>query len=214
MTLTKSDTKTYSENDILPVVVRADWVRGQSQGHWTYTAYAALPDDGNRYEILDGVLYMTPSPSFEHQNANVMISHYLVDHVKLKGLGKVLAAPFDVELPSGDVVQPDVLVVLKEHEEKITQSRLVGAPDLVVEIASPSTAGYDRAKKQTAYARAGVSEYWVVDTAAKSVELLLLQPATETQPAEYQSQGVFRGKATLPSKILNGFKVNVEKFFE
>jgi len=206
-------TKTEIESDILPVVVRADWVRGAAQGHWNYAAYATLPDDGNRYEILDGVLLMTPSPSFEHQNANAMISHYLVGHVKLKGLGQVLAAPFDVELPSGDVVQPDVLVVLKEYEERITQSRLVGAPDLVVEIASPSTAGYDRSKKQAAYTRAEVPEYWVVDTAAKTVELLVLQLATTTQPTEYQSQGVFRGKATLPSSLLTDFKVKVEQFF-
>ena len=202
MTITTKDLE-----DVLPVVTPANWIAGPSQGHWTYDDYAKIPEDGNRYEIIDGVLYMTPSPNFYHQKANVLITSYLVTHIKHKKLGEVLAAPFDVKLPFGDTVQPDVLVILNEHKERITPAKLEGAPDLVVEVASPSTAGYDRRQKQDAYARAAVPEYWIVNPEAQAVEVLVLE-----QDA-YRSLGVFRGKALLPSQVIAKFPVKVEQFF-
>ncbi|MGQ9548597.1 MAG: Uma2 family endonuclease [Roseiflexus sp.] len=192
--------------DILPVVTVATPIAGPPQGRWTYADYAALPDDGNRYEIIAGVLYMTPAPGTGHQMTSNIIATLLTIHVQFAGHGKVLTAPVDVELAPDTVVQPDIVVVLSANLSRITPSRIIGAPDLVVEILSPGTAGYDRREKQDAYARAGVGEYWIVDPAAQTVELLT--PA----PGGYRAHGVFRGQAHLPSSVVT-LPVPVERFF-
>ena len=110
------------------MVTPADHMPGPGQGHWTYKDYANLPDDGHRYEIVDGVLYMAPSPNRSHQNTAFEIASYLRSHVKLTGLGQVFIAPFDVELNTRTVVQPDVIVLLNHNLDKITFSRIIGAP--------------------------------------------------------------------------------------
>jgi Uma2 family endonuclease len=191
------------------VVVPANWVPGPRQGEWTYLHYAALPDDGQRYEIIDGALYaITPAPSVWHQKVVLRIARYLSTHVEDMGRGQVFIAPIDVELAYNVVVQPDILVILNEGKEKITPSRIIGAPDLVVEVSSPGTAGHDRREKQDAYAHAGIPEYWIADPLAQTVELLILDGAA------YRSSGVFQGKISLPSSIIPALKeVLVEQFF-
>lgn len=193
--------------DILPVVAPTDDVPGPPQGRWTYADYAALPDDGRRYEIVDGVLYVTPSPGEAHQRVSKWFVHYLTTAVELAELGRVYHAPFDVELAPSVVVQPDIIVVLSSNLHIITPSRIVGVPDLVVEILSPGSAGFDRREKQDAYARAGLGEYWLADPAARTVELLMLEGE------RYRSLGVFQGKAVLPSKVVPTLSVQVEQFF-
>ncbi len=193
--------------DVLPVVTVAAPLVGPPQGHWTYADYAALPNDGNRYEIIAGVLYMTPSPGTGHQITSNIIATLLTIHVQFAGYGKVLTALVDVELAPDTVVQPDIVVVLSANLDRITPSRIIGAPDLVVEILSPGTAGYDRREKQDAYTRAGVGEYWIVDPGAQTVELLTLDQGG------YRSQGVFRGQARLPSSAVT-LPVPVERFFQ
>jgi Uma2 family endonuclease len=193
--------------DVLPVVTAAAPIVGPPQGRWTYADYAALPDDGNRYEIIAGVLYMTPAPGTGHQSISARVVTFLVTHVEFAGLGRVFAAPVDVELAPDTVVQPDIVVVLSANLDRITPSRIIGAPDLVVEILSPGTAGYDRREKQDAYARAGVGEYWIVDPGAQTVELLTLDQGG------YRSHGVFRGQARLPSSAVT-LPVPVERFFQ
>jgi len=193
--------------DHLPIVAPADNIPGPGQGHWTYKDYAALPDDGNRYEVVDGVLFMVPSPGSEHQNAVGEIFVHLREYIKLRGLGKVFLAPLDVELAPDVVVQPDVIVILNDQRKKITHNRIMGAPDLVVEVVLPGSVGYDRREKQDMYARAGVPEYWIVDPLAQNVELLFLE--TES----YRSQGIFQGNSVLPSRVVPQFAVPVESFF-
>ena len=193
--------------DVLPVVTVAVPIVGPPQGRWTYADYAALPDDGNRYEIIAGVLYMTPAPGTGHQSISARVVTFLVTHVEFAGLGRVFAAPVDVELAPDTVVQPDIVVVLSANLHRITPSRIIGAPDLVVEILSPGTAGYDRREKQDAYARSGVGEYWVVDPGAQTVELLTLDQGG------YRSHGVFRGQARLPSSVVT-LPVPIERFFQ
>ncbi len=149
--------------DALAVVERADAVPGPGQGEWTYADYAAIPDDGRRYEVVNGVLYMAPRPVERHQAASMRIGSHFFTHIEAAGLGRVYAAPFDVELSPENVVQPDVIVVLKDNLQVITAERIIGAPDLVVEIASPSTATHDRDRKRRAYEQAGVREYWIAD---------------------------------------------------
>jgi Uma2 family endonuclease len=190
-----------------PVVLPADWVPGPEQGSWTYDDYAALPDDGQRYEIVNGVLVMTPAPSPEHQSIVVGIVSYLQIHVKFAGLGRVFTSPIDVDLGQKNVFQPDVVVVLNEHLDRIQAKKIIGAPDLVVEIASPGTAVFDRLVKYEVYARAGVAEYWIVKPASRAVEVLALEDG------KYRSLGVFQGLETLPSRIVPDLPVSVEQFF-
>jgi Uma2 family endonuclease len=184
----------------------ADEVPGPEQGQWTFRDYAAL-DDGQRYEIVNGVLLMKPAPGWSHQEVVGELFAYLRIHVRTAGLGGVFAAPVDVELSPNTVFQPDVVVLLKSSREKLKDKHIVGAPDLVVEVASPSTAPYDRLTKYDAYARAGVPEYWIVRPDARSVEVLVLERET------YRSLGIFAGQALLPSRAVPGFPVRVEQFF-
>ena len=194
--------------DRLPTVVPADWVPGPKQGQWTYQSYAHLPDDGNRYEIVNGVLFMSPSPNVPHQRIAFRFARYLATYIEDAGMGIVLMAPSDVELSAKNVLQPDVFVVLNAGLKKVKESHVVGAPDLVIEIASPSTAIHDRNRKYHLYAQAGVSEYWIAEPASKTVEVLVLESG------EYRSLGIFRGKASLPSQIVPDIKaVPVERFF-
>ena len=107
----------------LSVVTPADWVPGPKQGSWTYDDYAALPNDGHHYEIVNGVLLMAPAPSPDHQSIAVRLTYYLFAHVELGGLGRVFAGPIDVELGPKDVFQPDVLVLLNTHLDKIAAKK-------------------------------------------------------------------------------------------
>lgn len=189
-------------------IIRADHVPGPRQGEWTYSHYAALPDDGRRYEIIDGVLYMAPaSPLGSHQRTVGRIFYHLTTYVEFAGLGQIYMAPFDVELAFHTVVQPDVLVLLNASIEKIVPTRVIGAPDLVVEVLSPGTAKYDRSKKYHAYARAGVREYWIADPLARSVEVLTLEGG------EYRPVGVFSGEQMVRSRVVPDFPVAVKEFF-
>src|SRR5438270_13777074 len=96
----------------IAVVVPADWVPGPLQGSWTYKDYAALPDDGRRYEIVNGVLVMTPAPTPGHQSIAVRIGYYLFPYIDLAGIGQLFTGPVDVDLGPKDVFQPDLVVVL------------------------------------------------------------------------------------------------------
>jgi len=128
-------------------------------------------------------------------------------HAELAGLGRVFAAPLDVELEPKNVFQPDVIVLLNAHLDRVAAKRIIGAPDLVVEVASPGTAAFDRLTKYDVYARAGVREYWIVKSAQRTVEVLVLENG------EYRSLGIFNGQATLPSRVVPGLPVRVEQFF-
>lgn len=193
--------------DKFSVATPVNWVNPSKQGQWTYEDYLSLPNDGNHYEIVNGVLYMAPSPTGEHQDAILEIAAYLRTYVKLPKLGLVRVAPFDVRLSPTHVFQPDVLVVLNAHRDRIQRRYILGAPDLAVEIASPSTANIDRREKMDAYAHFGVPEYWLVDADAHSVEVLTLENG------KYRSLGVFEGEDTLPSKIVPNLPVQVQQFF-
>ena len=196
-----------AEIDVLPVTAPAGDVSGPPQGQWTYEDYARLPSDGRRYDLLAGVLYMTPGAGDIHQVANNLFQTYLTIHVQFTGLGHVFGPPFDVQLGSRDTVQPDVVVVLRARASIITPRGIVGSPDLVVEIASPSTATFDRREKLLAYEQAGVREYWIADPYARTVEILVLRSGS------YHSLGVFGGRATLPSTVVPGLPVQAHQFF-
>ena len=150
---------------------------------------------------------MAPAPTPDHQSIATRLAYYLFAHVELGGFGRVFAGPVDVELGPKNVYQPDVVVVLNAHLDRIAEKRIIGAPDLAVEIASPSTAAIDRITKYEIYARYGIPEYWIVKPVQHTVEVLALENR------EYRSLGIFQGQHILPSKILPGLPVRVEQFF-
>jgi Uma2 family endonuclease len=137
----------------------------------TYEDYCALPDDGKRYEIIEGELYATPSPSRAHQEfvANLLV--VLKPFVDAGGIGVVYIAPFDVILEETSVVVPDLLFVARDRLGIVTDRGVRGAPDLIVEILSPGTARRDRVEKAKLYARHGVSHYWLADPEARILEV-------------------------------------------
>jgi Uma2 family endonuclease len=195
--------------DTAELVVRASHVPGPPQGRWDYTAYAALPAAGGyRYEVLNGVLYMAPAPAPEHENIAALVAARLVVVVEDAELGRVFTSP-DIDL-GASVVRPDAVVVLESNQAIITERKLIGPPNLVVEIASPSTAAYDRdaiSGKQAAYAQIGVPEYWIADPTTRSIEVLTLEGD------HYRSLGSFSGDDQLPSQVLPGLTVPVRRFF-
>ena len=138
--------------------------------------YMNLPDDV-RVELIDGEFFMSPSPKERHQRIVTNLVRILDSFVHAHQLGTVYVAPFDVHLPSGDVVQPDVLFVSTGNRH-IIQDWIRGAPDLAIEVISPETAERDRIIKRDLYASNGIKEYWLVDDAAKSVEVLKLEGDT------------------------------------
>ncbi|HEX8430067.1 MAG TPA: Uma2 family endonuclease, partial [Longimicrobium sp.] len=126
---------------------------------WSYAEYAQLPDDGNRYELIDGELHVTPAPRSQHQDILVELTIAAGGFVKAHGLGKFYVAPTDVFLGEGDCVQPDLLFIRSDRLSIISERGVEGAPDLVIEIVSPSTGLRDRGLKRERYAQCGVPLY-------------------------------------------------------
>ena len=143
----------------------------------TYHDYLQLPEDGKRYEIMDGELYMTPAPLTRHQQISVRLSQLLMNYLDTHPIGQVFAAPTDVLLSDNDVVEPDLLLVLHDGAARITEKNVQGPPDLVIEILSPGTAARDLDLKRKRYEHFGVREYWLVDPDQNRLEILA--PAEE-----------------------------------
>lgn len=174
--------------------------------HFTYEDYRLLPED-RRYEIVEGELLVTPAPSTRHQRILVRLILNLASFVEASGLGTVLPAPTDVVLANESVVHPDLLFVTREHLGIIASTGVHGAPDLVVEILSPSTANRDQVVKRKLYARYGVREYWIVDPLAGSVEVLV-----ECQAGLGMGR-VFSAGSLLTSPLLPGLSLSVDDLF-
>jgi Uma2 family endonuclease len=138
----------------------------------TWQDVQQLPDDGNRYEAIEGELYVTPAPSLRHQTISTRLFLELARLLVDGGHGRVWFAPVGVWFPATDEgVQPDLIFVSNERRGILAPEGLRGAPDLVVEILSPTTASRDRGVKRTLYERQGVSEYWIVDHELEAVEV-------------------------------------------
>lgn len=138
--------------------------------NWTAEMVRALPDDGNRYEVIDGELLVTPSPVEVHQRAVALLSFELALWLRTHTIGEVLTSPADLELDKHGLVQPDVFVQ-GFIDGRVSRRWNSGAPlMLVAEILSPSTARYDRITKRKRFQRAGIPEYWIVDIDGRLVE--------------------------------------------
>lgn len=137
---------------------------------WTAEMVRALPEDGNRYEVVDGELFVTPAPILPHQLAVGELYQLIVAYLSEHGLGDVIFAPSDLEFDERTLVEPDLFVV---PELKAPLPRYFENPRwllLAIEVLSPSTARADRNVKRRLYQRAGIPEYWVVDLDARLIE--------------------------------------------
>ena len=178
-----------------------------SQRRWTYDDLREMPETMERYEIIDGVLYMSPSAHVLRHQVTVGNLHFVLSGwVREHDLGKVYLSPADVVISPGRVVQPDLFFIAKDRLH-IVDAYVDGAPDLAVEVISPSSVDYDRKTKIDLYQEIGVREYWLVDPEDQSVEVFVLREG------RYEQLGRFRPGEQVRSVLLEGFSVEVEPIF-
>lgn len=176
----------------------------------TYEAYCALPEDV-RCELIDGVLYMTPAPTVPHQIVKLRLARTLSLFAEEQGLGLVLDAPTDVVLREADpavVVQPDVLFVRRERRGIVRRRGIFGAPDLAIEVVSPSNPRHDIETKRKLYAIYGVEEYWLVLPDLEQVQVMRFgTDGPFARPALY-----VKGDA-LTTPLLPGLAIALDDLF-
>jgi Uma2 family endonuclease len=177
------------------------------QGQWTEDDYFALPETNRYLELSDGRLIMPPHPTFSHQTALQRLAWELQAFVEERDLGTVRFAPLPVRLWPGKIREPDIFFIATEHAERIGE-QACGVPDLIVEVTSPSTMREDRQEKFYEYAKAGVSEYWLVDLQARTIEVYSLQ-----QGVYILSEKCAHGE-TAHSPLLSGFAIAVDAVFQ
>ncbi len=166
----------------------------------TYEDYVTLPDDGRRYEILDGELVVSPSQTTRHQLVvrNLLVA--LTSWVRAKGLGRVWCAPLDNILAQTTIVQPDVMYVSKARASIVSDRGMEAAPDLVIELLSFSTAARDRGIKMQLYARYGVSRYWIVNATSNTLDVYVLRDRM------YELAGHYHGDDVVRVDVPEGFE--------
>lgn len=172
----------------------------------TYEDYRRLPE-GAPYELIGGKLVMTPSPGKRHQIVLKRLLKLLDKHVEEKDAGEVLCAPRDVYLASTEVYQPDILFVAKDRLDISAEDKVNGAPDLIVEILSPSNAYYDLKKKFKAYEKYGVKEYWIIDPEEVSIEVY------ESVDGKFRPAGQSEKTGAISSVVLPEFNIKPEDVF-
>ncbi len=173
---------------------------------FTYEDYCLLPED-RRYEVIDGELFVTPAPTTMHQVVKRRLERLIEEFVEPRQLGIVLDAPYDVVLSEYDVLQPDILFVSAARRSIVGPKYAGPAPDLVVEVLSPSTEDRDRVAKAKRYARFGVREMWLVDPEAKTIEVLVNTEEGFTRDALYGVADLVR------SVILSGLEFPADPLF-
>lgn len=173
---------------------------------WTAEEYLQLEENPNQ-QLLDGHLIMSPSPSRFHQKISILLSSTLFDFAKKKG-DEVYAAPIDVHLDHLNVPQPDLVYIKKENLNKLSQRGIEGAPDLIVEIISPSNSYLDRYEKKDLYRQFKVKEYWIVDPGNATLEIYQLVRE------EYKLAQYLVGKGKITSPLLPEFSLHLETIFE
>ncbi len=176
------------------------------QGQWTYEDWLRLPDDGWQYEVIKGVLYTVPAPTPHHQRASGNLELRMKLFVMEHSLGEVFYAPLDVYLPGQETpVEPDLLFIAAERAHLVSERGIEGAPDLVVEVLSPKTWWRDRRVKVPLYEETGVRECWLVDSAARIIEMYILRGRA------YELLGRWGPGEIAHSEVLKGFEVAVEE---
>ncbi len=174
----------------------------------TYDDLCLLPDDGKRREIIDGELIVTPAPQTPHQRAVTRLAIHLGEFVEDHRQGEIFVAPFDVVFSQFDVVEPDLIYISNTRAAILTIKNVQGAPDLVVEVLSESTARIDRSVKLKLYGKFGVQEYWVIDTQGPSAEIF------RRGPKGFDLAAQLTAKDALTSPLFPGFALPLNRLTE
>ena len=179
---------------------------GANKKQATYADYLKTPE-GGKFQLIAGEILEMTSPSLYHQRIitklSTIINNFLLNH----SIGEVFVAPLDVYFSDTEVYQPDILILLNESFSKMKENKIEGAPDLVVEVLSPSTAYYDLKHKKSIYEKYGVREYWIVDPIDKTLEIF------ELQNGKFISTGELSKNEIAKSKLISGMEVGLDIIF-
>ena len=221
MEIEKEKTKPYESSAVEQNIVEEPFVMYGTLNldmskRYTYADYLTWLDDKRR-ELIDGFIHLMSAPMRRHAHVSAKISIRIGTFIeKRKGKCRIYYAPFDVRLPLNgskddekiyDVVQPDICVIC--DLTKLDERGCVGAPDLIVEVLSPSTMKYDWNYKFNLYEKAGVREYWIVDPKAKTAIVFLLQA-----DGQYDMGTVYEGDQKAPVTIFDGLEIELNDIFE
>lgn len=175
----------------------------------TYEDYLYFPQDGRRHEILDGEHFVVPAPTLRHQSVVSNLHLALGLFVRMHRLGRVWTAPVDVVLSDVDILQPDLVFVAESRANLLADTHIQGAPDLVVEVLSPSSRRTDLVTKRHLYEKHGVSEYWIVDPEIEAVETYRLTDNGYRREAQLSLEG----EGALRSPLLPGLVLELREIF-
>ncbi len=174
---------------------------------WAYEDYLKLPVDGKTYQIIGGNLFMTAAPLVYHQAISRNLGFIIWEFVKEHDMGEEYDAPIDVVFSSVNVVQPDIIYISKERLNIKKEKAIYGAPDMVIEILSPTTREMDVLFKKALYQRFGVREYWLVDPEEKKVEVFFIEGG------KYEAKGIFYQHDVVEVRMIQGLSVNLDDIF-
>ena len=181
----------------------------RTRARLTYQDYLNLPESDDRYELIDGELWMAPTPTPEHQIFLYYLTKLVEEFATKHELGRVIMSPQDVVLADNVVLQPDMMFISSERLNIIRWGQYVqGAPELVAEVLSPSTAQLDRTIKRERYARFGVREYWIADISARTIEVNV------SEGEIFSVAGVYGEGDDFESTLLPGLSIDVRNVFE
>lgn len=193
------------------VIADIELVLRSLDASWCYEKWLRLPDDGNRYEVIDGVLYMSTAPGASHQRCVVRFIQQVGMPLEARGIARVYPAPIGVIMTGADPVQPDIVVIRHERLGIIAaDDRIRGVPDLIAEVPSPTNPQLDTVTKRAVYARAGVPEYWILRPATRDIVV-----CTQPDPARsgFAEERLFGAGEELVSPTLP-IRVPVAALFE
>lgn len=190
------------------IVMKQPKVRIPKQKVLTYDDYAALtpPDSGN-YELHNGQIIYMPSPIPQQQHISINLSSKLTNHIRKYKLGEIFTSPLDVFFTTIDTFQPDIFFLSNDRLHLIGDKKIEGAPDLIVEILSPSNKPKEMGYKKIIYEMSDVKEYWIINLEKQTLTQY------ENVEGEFVSRRVFQKTDTLTSLIINGFEIPMNELF-
>lgn len=181
----------------------------QTATRMTYEEFMALPDDGKRYELIEGELILNPSPVPRHQEIVGNIYAALRGFFQTHAIGRVFLGPLDIVLADATILEPDVLAILNERAPLIGPKNVQGAPDIAVEVLSPWSRRRDEGVKRRLYEHHGVNEYWIVDPESEIVRIYRRAGAAFDRPVEiHNDEG-----GSITSPLLPNFSLDVRDVF-
>lgn len=176
---------------------------------FTYEDYLTFPNDGKRHELIEGEHTMSPAPNIKHQSLSIILATAIKNYLDIKPIGRVFHAPIDVVLNELNVVQPDLVFISNAKINLITEANIQGAPDLLVEILSPSTRKTDEVIKRKLYDRFAVTEYWVVDPELDAIKIYRRDETGFARVAELSLEQ----QDDLTTPLLPGWVLSLQKLF-